>query len=106
MTIENRLGNRAFFQIEKSQFGLVSMISATVVEKPSRHLREMTKNAEHAMHTVVLSCTRARKQTLAASLLSKAGLHNAATGVGSSLGGMLRRKMLSCHRYGSRSRDA
>jgi hypothetical protein len=30
-------------------------------------LREMTKNAEHAMHTVALSCTRARKQTLAAS---------------------------------------
>lgn len=38
-------------------------------------LREMTKHAEHAMHTVVLSCTRARKQTLAASPLSKAVLH-------------------------------
>ena len=45
------------------------------VQTTLRHLREMTKNAEHAMHTVVLSCTRARKQTLAASPLSKAGLH-------------------------------
>lgn len=40
-----------------------------------RHLREMTKHAEHSMHTVVLSCKRARKQMLAASPLSKAVLH-------------------------------
>jgi hypothetical protein len=44
------------------------------VQTTLRHLREMTKNAEHAMHTVVLSCTRARKQTLSASPLGKAGL--------------------------------
>ena len=40
-----------------------------------RHMREMTKHAEHAMHTVVPSCKRARKETLAASPVSKAGLH-------------------------------
>lgn len=45
------------------------------VQATLRHLREMTKHAEHAMHTVVLSCTRARKQTLAVSPLGKAGLH-------------------------------
>jgi hypothetical protein len=44
------------------------------VQTTLRHLRKMTKNAEHAMHTVVLSCTRARKQTLSASPLGKAGL--------------------------------
>lgn len=37
------------------------------VQTTLRHLREMTRHAEHAMHTVVLSCTRARKQTFAAS---------------------------------------
>ena len=45
------------------------------VQTTLRHLCEMTKHAEHAMHTVVLSCTRARKQTLSASPLGKAGLH-------------------------------
>ena len=45
------------------------------VQTTLRHLREMTKHAEHAMHTVVLSCIRARKQTLSASPLGKAGLH-------------------------------
>jgi hypothetical protein len=45
------------------------------VQTTLRHLREMTKHAEHAMHTVVLSCTRARKQILAASPVSKVGLH-------------------------------
>ena len=45
------------------------------VQTAVRNLREMTKNAEHAMHTVVLSCTRARKQTLSASPLGKVGLH-------------------------------
>jgi hypothetical protein len=45
------------------------------VQTTLRHLREMTKHAEHAMHTVVLSRTRAREQILAASPVSKAGLH-------------------------------
>jgi hypothetical protein len=45
------------------------------VQTTLRHLREMTKHAEHAMHTVVLSCARARKQILAASPVSKVGLH-------------------------------
>jgi hypothetical protein len=45
------------------------------VQTTLRHLREMTKHAEHAMHTVVLSCARARKQTLSASPLRKADLH-------------------------------
>ena len=45
------------------------------VQTTLRYLREMTKHAEHAMHTVVLSCTRARKQILEASPASKAGLH-------------------------------
>ena len=45
------------------------------VQTTLRHLREMTKHAEHAMHTVVLSCTRAPKQILAASPASKASLH-------------------------------
>lgn len=51
--------------------------AATLRDVPTtlRHLREMTKHAEHAMHTVVLSCTRARKQILAASPVSKVGLH-------------------------------
>lgn len=35
------------------------------METTLRHMREMTKNAEHAMHTVVLSCQRARRQMLA-----------------------------------------
>ena len=41
----------------------------TLLEKVQRLL-----NPDHAMHTVVLSCTRARKQTLAAPPLSKAVL--------------------------------
>jgi len=36
------------------------------METTPRHMREMTKNAEHAMHAIVLSCKRARKQMLAA----------------------------------------
>ena len=45
------------------------------VQATLRNLREMTKHAEHAMHTVVLSCTRARKQTLSASSLGNASFH-------------------------------
>jgi hypothetical protein len=45
------------------------------VQATLRNLREMTKHAEHAMHTVVLSCTRARKQTFSASPLGNASFH-------------------------------
>jgi hypothetical protein len=45
------------------------------VQTTLRHLREMTKHAEQRCTTVVLSCTRARKQILAASPASKASLH-------------------------------
>ena len=34
------------------------------METTLKHMREMTKNAEHEMHAVVLSCKRARKQML------------------------------------------
>ncbi|MDA0990645.1 MAG: hypothetical protein O3A51_07830 [Verrucomicrobia bacterium] len=40
-----------------------------------RHMREMTKNAEHEMNAVVLSCTRARRQMLAALPAKKPTLH-------------------------------
>jgi hypothetical protein len=68
----------------RALFGAVQNVATDETNAPKlgdvqttlRHLREMTKHAEHAMHTVVLSCTRARKQTLSASsLLGKAGLH-------------------------------
>jgi hypothetical protein len=68
----------------RALFGAVQNVATDETKAPKlgdvqttlRHLREMTKHAEHDMHTVVLSCTRARKQTLSASsLLGKAGLH-------------------------------
>ena len=34
------------------------------METTLRHMREMTKNAEHEMHAIVLSCKRARKRCL------------------------------------------
>jgi hypothetical protein len=36
------------------------------IEGTLRHMREMTRIAEHEMHAVVLSCKRARRQMLAA----------------------------------------
>ena len=45
------------------------------METTLRHMREMKKNAEHAMHTVVLSCKRARKQMLAGVPASKPTMH-------------------------------
>ena len=45
------------------------------IETTLRHMREMTKNAEHAMHTVVLSCKRARKQMLERMPASKPTMH-------------------------------
>ena len=38
-------------------------------------MREMTKNAEHEMHAIVLSCKRARKQMLAGPPAKKSILH-------------------------------
>jgi hypothetical protein len=40
-----------------------------------RHMREMTKNAEHEIHAVILSCTRARRQMLASLPAQKPTLH-------------------------------
>ena len=45
------------------------------METTLRHMREMTKNAEHEMHAIVLSCKRARKQMLAALPAKKSSLH-------------------------------
>ena len=38
------------------------------METTLRHVREMTKNAEHEMHAIVLACKRARKVCRAASI--------------------------------------
>jgi hypothetical protein len=35
------------------------------METTLRHMREMTKSAEHEVHAIVMACTRARKQMLA-----------------------------------------
>ena len=45
------------------------------METTLRHMHEMTKNAEHEMHAIVLSCKRARKQMLAALPAKKSSLH-------------------------------
>ena len=45
------------------------------METTLRHMREMTKNAEHAMHTVLLSCKPARRQMLAGMPASKPTMH-------------------------------
>jgi hypothetical protein len=47
----------------------------TDIETTLRHMREITKNAEHEMHAIILSCKRARRQTLAALPLKKPSLH-------------------------------
>lgn len=46
-----------------------------VMETTLQHLREMTKKAEHEMHAIVMSCKRARKQTLAALPAKNPRLH-------------------------------
>jgi hypothetical protein len=38
-------------------------------------VREMTKNAEHEMHAIVLACKRARKQMLVGSPATKPTMH-------------------------------
>ena len=45
------------------------------METTLRHMREMTKNTEHEMHAIVLSCKRARKHMLAALPATKPSLH-------------------------------
>jgi hypothetical protein len=45
------------------------------LETTLRHMREMTKNAEHEIHAVILSCTRARRQMLAGRPATKPNLH-------------------------------
>jgi hypothetical protein len=50
----------------RALFGAVQKVASGVdMDVTLRHMREMTKNAEHAMHTVVLYCKRARRQMLA-----------------------------------------
>ena len=51
--------------------------AATVgdIEDMLRHLREMTRIAEHKMHAVVLSCKRARRDMLASLPARKPTLH-------------------------------
>lgn len=45
------------------------------MEMTLRHVREMIKNAEHEMHTIVLACKRARKQMLADFPATKPTMH-------------------------------
>ena len=45
------------------------------IEGTLRHMREMTRIAEHEMHAVVLSCKRARRQMLAGVPASKPTMH-------------------------------
>jgi len=45
------------------------------METTLRHMREMTRNAEHEIHAIVLACTRARRQMLAGLPTSKPTVH-------------------------------
>ena len=45
------------------------------METTLRLMREMTKNAEHEVHAIVLLCTRARRQFLASLPATKPTLH-------------------------------
>ncbi len=45
------------------------------IETTLRHMQAMTKNAEHEMHAIVLSCVRARRQTLASLPARKPTFH-------------------------------
>ncbi len=47
----------------------------TDMQTTLQHLRALTKNAEHEIHEIVLSCTRARRQTLPGSPARKSTLH-------------------------------
>jgi hypothetical protein len=45
------------------------------METTLRHMREMTRNAEHEIHAVVLACNHARRQMLAGMPTSKPTVH-------------------------------
>jgi hypothetical protein len=45
------------------------------METTLRHMREMTRNAEHEIHAIVMACTRARRQMLAGLPTAKPTLH-------------------------------
>jgi hypothetical protein len=45
------------------------------LETTLRHMRQMTKDAEHELHAILLSCKRARKQMPAALPTQKSSLH-------------------------------
>jgi hypothetical protein len=45
------------------------------METAVRHMREMTKSAEHEMHAIVMACARARKQMLAGVATRKPTVH-------------------------------
>jgi hypothetical protein len=45
------------------------------MERTVRHMREMTKTAEHEMHAIVMACARARKQMLAGVTTRKPTVH-------------------------------
>jgi hypothetical protein len=45
------------------------------LETTLRHMREITKNAEHEMHAVVLACKRARQSMLGSYSVTKPTLH-------------------------------
>lgn len=48
---------------------------AAEIAVTARHLRELTKIAEHEMHEALLSCTRARRQMLDTRSVAKPTLH-------------------------------
>ena len=63
---------RAMFAgVEDLTGDLSKPASATDISVTARQIRELTKVAEHEMHEAVLSCTRARRQTLAALTMAK-----------------------------------
>ena len=45
------------------------------METTLRHMREMTRNAEHEIHAIVLACTRARRRMVAGTPTSKPTVH-------------------------------
>jgi hypothetical protein len=45
------------------------------METTLRHMREMTRNAEHEIHAIILACTRARRQMLAGLPTARPTLH-------------------------------
>src|SRR5262245_59715666 len=60
---------------KKVASGVVKDATLDNMEVTLRDMREMTKNAEHAMHTVVLYCKRARRQMLVGVRASKPTIH-------------------------------